>query len=492
MSNHPYGLRGDPFAPPATLSAKDASRLIRRRVRAFNGDGGALFPIETSDLIHELAGGVPDAILDLAGKAMRVAAAEGAPAVSPAHVRGASVMTPDVSSEEPATTAVAAAPQAPPDLEAARAVQAIDALIEAAEGAVRDEPTLLPYHDLPAGEAQAIDAGPDGNDGAVATSDAGEGQLDASFEDDDLPPFIPASIALPSQPSENLDPGAREWVSRFIATSGSGPVAGAVVTPHAHTPHEGTPVTTSPQAARPAPATAGPRSMPAGARATPGPRRRPRPPAPRKRRRSGNQGVLIAVAAVCIIVFVVRMSVRGNLAPPGAGPARPTPTSAPMVEPTASAPRPAASEPAHTVAPARKSAEVREPATAVRPPERKEIVPAPSLPSGPAPPRTASTPTSTSGTHALVEPARRAAPAPTFGLEVATFIFEERARVERERLAAVGLRARVITTLEYGSRVYRVVLGGFPDPAAAERAADSLLLNGVVLQARVIKVSSEP
>ena len=81
------------------------------------------------------------------------------------------------------------------------------------------------------------------------------------------------------------------------------------------------------------------------------------------------------------------------------------------------------------------------------------------------------------------------APAATFGLEVATFIFEERARVERERLAAAGLRARVVTTLEYGSRVYRVVLGGFPDPASAERAADSLLLNGVVLQARVIRVS---
>ena len=64
--------------------------------------------------------------------------------------------------------------------------------------------------------------------------------------------------------------------------------------------------------------------------------------------------------------------------------------------------------------------------------------------------------------------------------------------MERERLAAIGLRARVVTTLEYGSRVYRVVLGGFPDPAAAERAADSLLLNGVVLQARVIRVPSEP
>ncbi|MGH7731745.1 MAG: SPOR domain-containing protein, partial [Candidatus Eiseniibacteriota bacterium] len=97
-------------------------------------------------------------------------------------------------------------------------------------------------------------------------------------------------------------------------------------------------------------------------------------------------------------------------------------------------------------------------------------------------------PASAAGTTpATVAPVRK-----TFGLEVATFIFEERARMERDRLAALGLRARVVTTVEYGSRVYRVVLGGYPDPAAAERAADSLLSNGVILQARVLRVSSGP
>ena len=484
MSNHPYGLRGDPFAPPATLSAKDASRLIRRRVRTFNGDGATLFPIETSDLIHELTGGVPDAILELAGKAMHIAAAEGAPSVSPSHVRSASEATEDAVRAEAASAAVVAVAEAPQDNEAERAVRAIDALIEAAEEAVRDDPTRIPYAHDHAVEAQAVEAAPDEDDTAVAMSDMGDVGVTASFEDDDLPPFIPAAIALPTGPSEDLDPGAREWVSRFISTSSTGPVAaGAAPATHTPTAREGTSVSTSPPASRPAAARADARPMPAAARARPGPRRRSRSHAPRKRRRSGNQGLLIAVAAVCIIAFVVRMSVRGNLVPPGAGPDRPTPTSAP---------RPAVSEPPPAVAD-REAPAVREPAPSVHPPARTETAPAPISSSRPAPPRTAPAPTSTSGpAPAPVEAARRAAPATRFGLEVATFIFEERARVERERLAAIGLRARVVTTLEYGSRVYRVVLGGFPDPAAAERAADSLLLNGVVLQARVIRVPSEP
>src|SRR6185436_11725043 len=113
MSSHPYGLRGDPFASPATLSAKDASRLIRRRVRAFNGDGGVLFPIDTCDLIHESAGGVPDAMLALAGRAMRIAADAGAPAVLPAHVRQATESVP-ANESRAGEAAIAATPDAAP------------------------------------------------------------------------------------------------------------------------------------------------------------------------------------------------------------------------------------------------------------------------------------------------------------------------------------------------------------------------------------------
>lgn len=436
MSNHPYGLRGDPFASPATLSAKDASRLIRRRVRAFDGDGGALYPIDTCDLIHELAGGIPDAMLELAGKALRIAAAEGAPAVSPTHVRKAAKSAP----------VAEAAP-----------VQAVAEVI-----------------------TRAV-ASPKVPDVAIA-----------AWEDDpDLPPFHPAAFTLPAQPSEDLDANARDWVSRFIPASGAGPFAEAAASvAHAPTIHDLTAVsaaarTSAPEspAPTPPPSAAGIERAPAAVYTGLKRRRGSRPRGRRRRRHSGSQGFLLAVGAVCVIAFVVRMSMRGNLVPPWAGPARPVPTSAPSVEtrgylpePSPAPPAPSVSEPAPTRAPAGVPPGFQEPAPTLRPP---------------APRTAAAVPTAVSGTApASVEPARRAAPAAKFGLEVATFIFEERARVERDRLASAGLRARVVTTLEYGSRVYRVVISGYPHPAAAERAADSLLANAVILQARVVRTTS--
>ncbi|HKQ56330.1 MAG TPA: SPOR domain-containing protein, partial [Candidatus Eisenbacteria bacterium] len=108
---------------------------------------------------------------------------------------------------------------------------------------------------------------------------------------------------------------------------------------------------------------------------------------------------------------------------------------------------------------------------------------APVMPAPVTPPRAATAPP---------EPkpdAAAEAPAPNrYGLEVATFIFEERARSERARLAEAGIRARVLTKWEYGSKVYRVVIGAYPKPGLAERAADSLLARGVVLQARVVSL----
>lgn len=458
MSNLPYGLRGDPFAPPATLSAKDASRLIRRRVRAFNGDGGALFPIDTCDLIHELTDGVPDAMLALASAALRNAADEGAPAVSPAHVRKATKTRPGVPS---ATAAIASDTPATQGEGAERATGAIDAPIEVAEEAERGRAT-----------SSANDNGPSESEQTLMAW--------AGDDDEDLPPFQPAAITLPSRPSENLDPFARDWVSRFIPTSGSDPAAGetARVSP-ARTLHDVTPEA-APPPPRPGPPSSATERVAAAVYAASAPRRRARRHAPRRRRRSGGPGLLITIATLCVIAFVVRMSTRGTLVPPGGEPVRPTPTSAPVVERRTDVhePRPTASsvrEPASTDAPTAGPRGPLEPAPVLRPPVPKTSMPELASASGSAP--------------GSVEPTRRAAPTRKFGLEVATFIFEERARVERERLLAIGLRARVVTTLEYGSRVYRVVLGGYPDPAAAERAADSLLSNGIVLQARVVSVS---
>jgi cell division protein FtsN len=82
-----------------------------------------------------------------------------------------------------------------------------------------------------------------------------------------------------------------------------------------------------------------------------------------------------------------------------------------------------------------------------------------------------------------------AEPRGRFGIEVAAFIFPDRAEAERARLAAaVGERARVVTEWENGAPTYRVVLGPYVSRAAAERAADTVLQAGLVQQARVVNV----
>jgi cell division protein FtsN len=69
---------------------------------------------------------------------------------------------------------------------------------------------------------------------------------------------------------------------------------------------------------------------------------------------------------------------------------------------------------------------------------------------------------------------------------VATFLTQERAATERDKLAAsTGLPARVTEVREAGDVSYRVILGAFPDRAAAERAASDLIEKGLIDVARV-------
>jgi cell division protein FtsN len=173
---------------------------------------------------------------------------------------------------------------------------------------------------------------------------------------------------------------------------------------------------------------------------------------------------------VAVLAVVLRYSTPEHLATPDSESSHPVRTSAPGVEPSAPAPPPAVTVIGRErqASPPTVSGEAQSGAEPAR-----------------VRPGSAGSTRSESGI-APTEPARPASVHSRFALEVASFIFEERARQERDRLAAAGLHARVVTTLEFGSRVYRVVIGGYPQPAAAERAADSLLSNGVVLQARVI------
>jgi cell division protein FtsN len=77
-------------------------------------------------------------------------------------------------------------------------------------------------------------------------------------------------------------------------------------------------------------------------------------------------------------------------------------------------------------------------------------------------------------------------PAARFCLAVGTYLFEERAVEKAKALTrSSGLRAWVDVAVGTDSRGYRVLLGGFPTEADAERAADRLLSKGLVSEALV-------
>jgi hypothetical protein len=77
-----------------------------------------------------------------------------------------------------------------------------------------------------------------------------------------------------------------------------------------------------------------------------------------------------------------------------------------------------------------------------------------------------------------------------FGLDVGTFLVEDRANSEQVRLAtATGLPGRVVTRNEDGGDVYHVVLGSFATRAAAEKRAEALVAKGQVNQARSISLA---
>ena len=93
---------------------------------------------------------------------------------------------------------------------------------------------------------------------------------------------------------------------------------------------------------------------------------------------------------------------------------------------------------------------------------------------------------------AAAEPAPPAAPVEhgPFGLDVGSFLVEDRANSEQSRLSAsTGLAGKVMTKSEDGADVYHVVLGSFPSRAAAERKAGTLVAKGLVNQARTVPLS---
>lgn len=108
-----------------------------------------------------------------------------------------------------------------------------------------------------------------------------------------------------------------------------------------------------------------------------------------------------------------------------------------------------------------------------------------------APKPTVTTPppaTTAAAVPATVKPAvaKPAAPKSTFAIVVATYLNEERANAERDKLAASsGQPTKVVTAQEDGASVYRVVVGAYPDRRRAEQSASDLVSRGLINEARI-------
>ena len=135
-------------------------------------------------------------------------------------------------------------------------------------------------------------------------------------------------------------------------------------------------------------------------------------------------------------------------------------------------------------------------------PARAAAAPGASKPAGGAAPHTATASASGSGATSTTKPAATsgaatgaAAPAPAaakgpYGIDVGSFLFEERAKAEQERLAgATGLAGRVVTKTTDGESSYHAVLGSFETRGAAQKKAESLVAKGLVNEIHIVSLS---
>ncbi|HVP14565.1 MAG TPA: hypothetical protein VMS88_03410 [Terriglobales bacterium] len=77
-----------------------------------------------------------------------------------------------------------------------------------------------------------------------------------------------------------------------------------------------------------------------------------------------------------------------------------------------------------------------------------------------------------------------------YGIEVATFMFEDRAREERDKLAAAtDAGCSVAPAFEDGARVYRLLVGPLTGRARAESLGTDLFGRGLIHEARVVRWS---
>jgi type II secretory pathway predicted ATPase ExeA len=171
-----------------------------------------------------------------------------------------------------------------------------------------------------------------------------------------------------------------------------------------------------------------------------------------------------------------RVETPAETSPPVATPVVPEPVAAAV-------PPPAAAKPAASV----KQPSPVKPAASASGTSASQPAAAKPQAVAPTPPRSTAAAVVTPTVPKVAAP-KPVAPKGQFGVSVASFLAEGRANSELARLSAsTGVSGRVITTPEGD---YKVVLGSFPDRAAAENAAGKMIDGGKVDEARVVSLGS--
>jgi len=142
--------------------------------------------------------------------------------------------------------------------------------------------------------------------------------------------------------------------------------------------------------------------------------------------------------------------------------------------------------------PKRRAAAAKAAAEAAKAAKASASKPAPVAAGKPRPPAPAGTPPASPAAAAPTSPAApKVVEKGPFGLDVGTFLVEDRAKSEQDKLAAAtGLAGKVVTKSEDGSDVFHVVLGSFPTRAAAEKKAAALVAAGQVNQAKPVSLAN--
>jgi type II secretory pathway predicted ATPase ExeA len=430
------------------FSTADTQRYLHHRVNAAGGDGPSLFSRRTCREVATLAGGVARRINALASESLRRARAAEQPTVTPEHVRAAASAL--------WGTAFTTGP------------------LPAEEGGPSDPPTVAPP---PAPRPQATAAEP----GARVSAPAARPQAPAS--DPGVPASPRASGAPPSRPpvaraaapveerhasdAEALRPvkiathDAQEWVARFIGDKGPlqiSSLAGGSAERVARASEPGAAET----------------QQSGGTSSKAAPRRGGGRHAPSRSKRRHDRGAPIVAALVALVVLVtVALLVRsGGLARVGNGHAAKATVVA--ATPRSSAPSP-----------------VSIPATARVAPGETKAGPSPAQvgksAGPPSAPPAKDLEASQRGQDKSAPPAPVENPAQRYTIDVGGYLDFQRALEERDRMQSLtGILAWVVVGDEEKGKAHRIVLGIFRSSDRATSAAEAMLANNTLTEARVV------